>query len=262
MSTIRSIRDFLTLAADSYFAEPRGRWVFRGHSDARFRLIPSVGRAAHTSRSRAKYEESLFDIFCREARGYLTDLPNDPWERLALAQHHGLPTRLLDWTYNPLVALYFAVATHPGVDAHVWALHAVMKASDAIREGSPFAIKKPVKYYPSIVTNRIRAQEGLFVACVELESPLDEDLRSDWRIECHLVPADRKEKILYELFRLGIHVSSLFPDVDGLAARLKWQHSVAPPPPDPHNSAAVDLTSSSGPAVDLTPLAVPDKGRP
>ena len=229
MSTISSVRDFLTIAADSYFAQPRGRWVFRGHSDARFRLIPSVGRAVHTSRSRVKYEQSLFDIFCREARGYLTDLPDDEWERLALAQHHGLPTRLLDWTFNPLVALYFAVSDHQGIDGQIWALNAPAKASDAVRRGSPFAITRPAKYYPNIVTTRIRAQEGLFVACVELESPLEENLRSDWRIECHPVPADRKQSILYELFRLGIHASSLFPDVDGLAARLRWQHSVAPP---------------------------------
>jgi FRG domain len=249
MPTISSVRDFLTVAADSYFTEPRGRWVFRGHSDARFRLVPSVGRAVHTSKSRAKYEESLYDIFCREARGYLSDLPDDEWERLSLAQHHGLPTRLLDWTFNPLAALYFAVAAHPGVDGQVWALHAITKASDKVRGGSPFEIKEPVKYYPNIVTTRIRAQEGLFVACVELESPLDEHLRSDWQIEGHRVPSDRKEAILYELFRLGVHVSSMFPEIDGLAARLKWQHSVVPPEPGPNNALQ---PSVPGPATELS----------
>jgi hypothetical protein len=247
MSTIGSISEFLAIAAARYFVEPRGRWVFRGHSDANFKLIPSVGRAIHTSKSRAKYEESLFDIFSREARGYLPDLPDDKWERLALAQHHGLPTRFLDWTYNPLVALYFAVATHPGGNGQVYALRAITKASEAVRGSSPFSIKAPVKYYPGIVTARIRAQEGLFVACVELELPLDESLRSGWEVECHLIPAERKERLLYDLFRLGIHASSLFPDVDGLAARLKWQHSVSPPAPGPNNALQPTVLLPAGP---------------
>jgi len=247
MPTIGSVSEFLTVAAARYFVEPRGRWVFRGHSDASFKLTPSVGRAIHTSRSRSKYEESLFDIFSREARGYLPDLPDDKWERLALAQHHGLPTRLLDWTYNPLVALYFAVAAHQGVDGRVYALRAITKASEAVRGPSPFSITVPVKYYPCIVTARIRAQEGLFIACVELERPLDENLRSGWEISCHLIPSERKEAILYELFRLGIHASSLFPDVDGLAARLKWQHSVSPPAPRPSNAVQPTVPPPVGP---------------
>ena len=67
-----------------------------------------------------------------------------------------------------------------------------------MRESSPFKIRRPVKYYPSVVTPRIRAQEGLFVACSELETPMDHVLRSDWAIECLRVPADQKPRLLYE----------------------------------------------------------------
>ena len=226
---IETLQNLLDLAATKYFAAARGQWVFRGHSNKEYRLIPSVGRTPHTSKSRRKYEESLFNIFRREAQGYLSVLPSTEWEWLSFAQHHGLPTRLLDWTYNPLVALYFAVESSAHVDGELFALRARTQAPLNVRSGSPFEIAKPVKYFPSIVTPRIRAQEGLFVACSELESPLDETLREDRELDRVLVPAQRKEAILYALFRLGTHASSLFPDVQGLAARLKWQHAVQSP---------------------------------
>lgn len=238
--SIESLQQMLGLASGSYFAAPRGQWIFRGHSNAAFELIPSVGRDECTSANRQKHEDSLFTIFRREAQGYLTSLPSTEWEWLALAQHHGLPTRLLDWTYNPLVALYFTVAAEETVDGVVFALRAPKQAAKQVREGSPFAISQPVKYFPSIVTQRIRAQEGLFIACSQLEIALDKALRNDWRLEKLMVPAGSKEAIRYSLFRVGIHASSLFPDVDGLAARLKWQHAVRSPFGSALTSAAPD----------------------
>src|SRR5258708_39996306 len=142
--TIGCIQDLLARASTQYFAEPRGRWVFRGHSNVNFALIPAVGRAAHTSQSRAKYEQSLFDIFCREARGYVSAIPATDWEWLSLAQHHGLPTRLLDWTTNPLVAAFFAVsAGNPSEDAIVYS-HSITddEIIDPFLEIYPFTIGK------------------------------------------------------------------------------------------------------------------------
>jgi len=210
-------------------SKPRGRWVFRGHSDIEYKLVSSVGRGSHTSRSREKYEQSLFEIFQREAHGFLATLPASDWEWLSLAQHHGPPTRLLDWTHNPLAALYFAVEANPELDGQVFALSAPGKASASVRAAPPFNIKYSVKYYPNIVTQRIRAQEGVFVACAELEVPLDRALRGDWRVESLRIPASRKEHLRYELYRLGVHASSLFPDLDGLASRIRWQHGISSP---------------------------------
>ena len=234
---IGSVQQFLAHISNRHFRRERGSWVFRGHADARYTLVPSVGRGEHTSATREKYEQSLFTIFCREARGHIKPIPADDWEWLALAQHHGLPTRFLDWTHNPLVALYFAVDSSPTVDGQVFFLNAPQKASKHTLQESPFALRRPAKIYPNIVSARIRAQEGLFVACSDLETPLDQALRSDWTIERLIVPASAKAKIRYDLYRVGVHTSSLFPDIDGLTARIKWQHAVSPPEPTSDPSA-------------------------
>lgn len=229
MLDVDSTKTLLDHASRCYFTEARGQWVFRGHSDINYKLIPSVGRGHHTSRSFAKYERSLFDMFRREAHGFLPTVPKEEWEWLSLAQHHGLPTRLLDWTNNPLVALYFAVEQSTNADGEMVALRALTKASSAVRTGSPFELTSPVKYYPNLVTPRIRAQEGLFVASAAPEAALDQSLPVPWRIERLRVPCARKAQLRYELFRLGVHASSLFPDVDGIAARIRWQHAISSP---------------------------------
>ena len=128
-----------------------------------------------------------------------------------------------------MAGLYFAVIANPENDGRLFALRVTAKASESVRTALPFTITFPVKYYPNIVTPRIRAQEGLFIACAQLETPLDRALRDGWRIERLEVPAARKEELRYALFRVGIHASSLFPDVDGLAARIRWQHAIASP---------------------------------
>jgi len=87
-----------------------GRWVFRGVHDPAFQLVPKVGRRRVEGVEKLEgIGKRIFDMFLRELPGYASALPNDQWELLALGQHHGLPTRLLDWTENPLVAAFFCM---------------------------------------------------------------------------------------------------------------------------------------------------------
>ena len=225
---VDSAAKFLALSSEHYFTSSRGQWVFRGHSDQAYQLRPLVGRGGHTSASDEKYEASLFRVFKREAGTHLSPAPATDWEWLAVAQHHGLPTRLLDWSHNPLVALYFAVATNDAKAGEVLALNAPTKATERSVTGSPFEISRPSKYYPNIVSPRIRAQEGLFIACSSPANALDGNLRTDWKLQRYSVPAEAKQRLRYELYRLGVHQSALFPDIDGLAGRIKWQHTVNP----------------------------------
>src|SRR5437660_3765861 len=138
ITTLNCIQDLLTRTNAQYFAEERGRWIFRGHSKATFQLIPSVGRNRHPLETREEYEQRLLDIFRREARAHFdrSSMPASRWEWLSVAQHHGLPTRLLDWTHNPLAALFFAVSKHPKCDGQFFALRAVLKSSETTPKGS------------------------------------------------------------------------------------------------------------------------------
>lgn len=86
-------------------------WVFRGQGDEAWKLRPKIGRSDVLGIEwDPSVEVGLFEEFCRRARQFDPGVGFGAWDWLALAQHYGLPTRLLDWTQNPPVAAYFAVS--------------------------------------------------------------------------------------------------------------------------------------------------------
>jgi hypothetical protein len=204
-------------------------------------LIPKAGRAGFFDPKRP--EEQRWDYV--ERYGYRTpldmavfsewkkrgaisvsDMPNDDWECLALAQHHGLATRLLDWTRNPLVALFFAAWECPSEHG---AVYAIPCGSLVTTERFP-EIKTVMTFEPRPFHRRIEVQQALFTyhpdPCKPIQpseyfktmNPVHNEFQTDV-IEINL-PSYSKRPLLEDLAAFGITRSSLFPDLEGLAMEL------------------------------------------
>lgn len=131
---------------------------FRGVSDRDFLLYPSVGRLENYS---LENELNLFEHFKLKAKLF-TNANND-YEWLTLAQHHGLHTRLLDWTENPLIAAFFACVGNRERSGRIYAVQSnVVSFVDNDLDTSPFVVGEIKFMYPPVNTRRIELQKGLF----------------------------------------------------------------------------------------------------
>lgn len=204
-----------------------GHWSFRGQSSLNWPLLPRIGRGDLDPR----LEPRLLEFFLREAPAYLDRLPESPWEQIALARHHGLPTRLLDWTENALVAAFFACNERFDEDGALYAIKVRQRATDG---ESPFAIQTLMRYRPRYVTRRIAAQRGLFTVHPSPAEAIPLGYSADGiAIHRAIVTAAFKRKLLWNLSRFGINRASLFPDLDGLAAHITWFATGSDPSEEP-----------------------------
>jgi hypothetical protein len=184
-------------------------------------------------------EARILRIFKRKAIHFLHTAPDrdDDFEWLALMQDHGAPTRLLDFTWSPYVAAFFALhnTTKEGV---IWACNpAEIEKKKLVHLDKPGSFRKYILSgagsfvwlgEPHAMNRRLIAQSGTFLVPAILNKSIEEILKDypnpkDTLIK-FIVPADKiRENGMRELYRMNITQASLFPDLDGLARSLAYE---------------------------------------
>jgi len=213
--------------------------VYRGVTHEKYDLRPKVGRINNIRNDEPliKLEERIIRRFQERAIPFLEYKPEDPWEWLTLAQHHGLPTRLLDWTRNPLIAAFFAVKRvineneineKTSGDSALYIYHSrkqIISKGDAsninrVYATGPFKVSDTRKYIPAHIDRRIVAQAGVFTVHSD---PADTFPFNDADLDIIIIPRETRKRWKAKLFNLGINEASLFPDLDHLAVQIEWE---------------------------------------
>jgi hypothetical protein len=210
-------------------------FLFRGQQKD-WPLLPKLARL-ELKAGIVKTEKLIFEEFKRASRPYIEFKPDDDWELLALAQHHGLPTRLLDWTSNALAALWFTVCEPPKTTKKdenqygvVWLfIPATEDYKKDTQEYTPFNNPKTKVFRPKVISRRISAQVGAFTVhkinrggrVVKLERHAGYR-RKLVKIK---IPFSRYKSIRHGLNMLGVNNATLFPEMDGVCSHLEWRYS-------------------------------------
>jgi hypothetical protein len=234
------------------------RWAFRGQANAAWVLNNAIERTDFVLHHHG-IEAQLVAEIQRGARNYLTKDQTQEHliEWLALMQHHGAPTRLLDLTRSPFIAAYFAFEFSPVRDDHyaaVWCLniaHLRDKAlallsqefGDALKETQNLINEKlfEVLFYqnnkslvfpvePFRMNRRYSLQQSIFVSTGTSEEPFMKQLhflqadmpKAVVKLE---IPSRDKKQAMRELLKMNLHRASLFPDLDGYALSLKLRYN-------------------------------------
>lgn len=233
----------------------RSRNLFRGHSRAEYELAPGLSR---NGGAQVKLEKHLLRNFLKYARSHLDrteDQPKNFWHWMALGQHHGLPTRLLDWTYSPLISAHFACANldHIEQDGAIWMVD-YHSAHDHLEEAlkkrlqdegahvfTDEMLSSVIKSFED-VSNPVRSEQVLFFeppslssrivnqfACFSVQigdcKPMTDWLRANNDIWKKIViPGHLKWEVRDKLDQSNITERVLFPGLDGMCSWLSRQY--------------------------------------
>lgn len=225
-------------------------WVFRGQSNKKWPLETSLFRAFNDARqlrrqnsqlaekiAKNSYEQRLLENFKTNAHLFINDLPphDDDLEWLAIMQHYGAPTRMLDFTYSPYVALFFSI-TNGSSDSTVYFFNKrgisggrhkddkneSLFKNQLLKEDSYLKIYEPKK-----TNQRLHSQQGLFVVPSNNYESIDEIIKnSDFEYldswYKYVIPKTLHYEMVENLKKMNITSSILFPGIEGYTQSLKY----------------------------------------
>lgn len=252
--TVKNISEFISAmgSLDAHWPN-RQRCLFRGQALKSWNLQSSLLRLFHDTVGNVdavEIEQQVRHAFRNEAHRfvpahYIPDNDHDLAMWWPLMRHYGAPTRILDWSLSPYVALYFAVHSHWEQDGAVWFVRAKSisaafktklggdykkdwKEKRSLPKGNLFASKSPSDtlycYEITRQFDRIAAQQGWFTICCD---PLLDHATCLERyvkqpdLQKFVIPADQKPSIMRELHLMNITAKALFPGTDGLGRSME-----------------------------------------
>lgn len=245
--TIGSIDELLKFVMELNTKHGLRLW-YRGVADSTWPLLPSVQRNEH----RIKTERYITNDFYIKAKQVLEKSPEkknySAW--MSIMQHYGLPTRLLDWSQSPLIAVFFAVEKYiefPQIDACVWVL-APGKLNEAEGFGNCIypidADTIQNMLLPAFKENgHVEELNDKIIACHSIENNLRmysqqanftihnslrklEDICDNNTLYKIIIPAETRNYFLYSLEIFGITESFVYPDLDHISHDLKRSYRI------------------------------------
>jgi hypothetical protein len=224
--------------------------LYRGQGGD-FPLLPKIARDNRHGTDILEVERDMLREFRHNAGSYVGTLPQTDPDLLALAQHHGLETRVLDWSQNPLAALWFAVEGAPKkkpkkdritrkrlgkkmtkdwanyLDGVVWRFDVEKESIMRDTNFDPFNTQTTKVFRPNNVTSRIRAQAGWLTVHKYLDEKkkfINFEFQKSYStlLKKLIIPPDLFEPFRRKLHELGMNRSTLFPDIDHLCQHINW----------------------------------------
>lgn len=204
--------------------------VFRGQP-VQGNLLPSIARKDPSVDTTA-IEKKVLEQLKLQGASMLAANGNTDLDLLVTAQHYGLKTRLLDWTTNPLVALWFACADYKDGDVYVYGLEADSLLGENVYDKSPFTPSKTRIIQPRLNNARVIAQQGWFTLHRYAKKnscfvPLEHNAETKKHLHEFIVPASKRTEMLAAIDRLGISSKTIYPDLAGLCSHLNWKHELS-----------------------------------